>query len=53
MKKSNLKAESYITLENEKTIKYSSFYKQIILKNISKALSNYYSNHPDEINNLK
>ncbi|MBR0423447.1 MAG: hypothetical protein IJJ04_02260 [Clostridia bacterium] len=58
MKKSNLKAKSYIILENKKTIKnhlkyLNSAYKQKILKNISQTLSNYYSSYPDETGDLK
>ncbi len=57
MKKSNLKSESFIILENKKIIKsnpqYLNTYKQKICENISQILSNYYSSYPDEINNLK
>ncbi|MBQ6143456.1 MAG: hypothetical protein IJI84_03085 [Clostridia bacterium] len=57
MKKNDLKAESYIILNSKKTLKVSSknfdSNKQKILESISQTLSNYYTSHPDEINNLK
>ncbi|MBQ2671734.1 MAG: hypothetical protein IJG00_02880 [Clostridia bacterium] len=57
MKKANLKSESYIILNNNETIKTSkkclALHKQKIIENISQTLSNYYTSHPDEINNLK
>lgn len=54
MKKPDLKAESYIILNGkEKSLKYLDTSKQKILEKISQILSNYYTSHPDEINNLK
>lgn len=57
VKKANLKSESYIILNNNETIKTSkkclALHKQKIIENISQTLSNYYTSHPDEINNLK
>ena len=57
MKKANLKTESYIILDNNKTIKTSKKYldtdKQKIIKNISQTLSNYCTSHPNEINSLQ
>lgn len=57
MKKANLKLESYIILNNKETLKTSEKHldtnKQKIIESISQTLSNYYTSHPDEINNLK
>lgn len=57
MKKNDLKAESYIILNNKETLKTSEKHldtnKQKIIESISQTLSNYYTSHPDEINNLK